>query len=563
VDVASDVSRGTGPRTHPDHETTAWPPGVPYIVGNEGCERFSYYGMRSILYVYMADHLYTHQPAYAARAQDIATAHYHFFSAGVYALPMIGAIVADRLLGKYRTILHLSLVYCAGHAVLSMTEGSLYGLWLGLALIAIGSGGIKPCVSAHVGDQFGKKNWFRLEKIYQVFYFMINLGSTLSMLLIPWVFDWRKTQTGFLALHAVSIAFAIPGVLMLLATVVFFMGRNVFVHVPPAPGGALGLFDTLSSLAFFMVFGHLFFTAGQPAWVMALVSACFLGLGALVFALRQRRQADDGFLAVVLYASREWLAGRGKSTSGPPAPDAALAPGDDLVRSRFLRPAVHHFGAETVRGPHAVLKIMSIFIMVSIFWSLFDQSGTSWIRQAQMMRTVRVFGFEVLPAQLQALNPVLVLLLIPFMNYAGYPLVEKLGFKATPLRRMTAGMLLAGLSFVAVALIQIAIDHAGPGRVSILWQGVPYVIITVSEVLVSITGLEFAYSQAPKRMKSTIMGFWLLTVAIGNVLVSLLAEFGKLPLVQFFWIFAGLMALAGALFGLRAYFYVERDFVQE
>lgn len=566
MDVATELShapRAAGPRTHPDQETTGWPPGVPYIVGNEGCERFSYYGMRSILYVYMADHLYAHQPAYAARAQDIATAHYHFFSAGVYALPMIGAIIADRLLGKYRTILHLSLVYCAGHAVLSMTEGSLYGLWLGLALIAIGSGGIKPCVSAHVGDQFGKNNWFRLQKIYQVFYFMINLGSTLSMLLIPWVFDWQKTKTGFLGAHAVSIAFAIPGVLMLLATLVFFMGRNVFVHVPPAPGGSLGLLDTMSSLAFFMVFGHLFFTAGRAPWVMALASAGFLALGALVFALRQRRQPDDGFLAVVLYAALEWIAGRGTATKGPAAPDAVLVPGDDLERSRFLRPAVHRFGAEVVRGPHAVLKIMSVFIMVSIFWSLFDQSGTSWIRQAQMMRTVQVLGFEVLPAQLQALNPVLVLLLIPFMNYVGYPLVEKLGFKATALRRMTAGMLLAGLSFVSVALIQVAIDHQGPGKVSILWQGLPYVIITVSEVLVSITGLEFAYSQAPKRMKSTIMGFWLLTVAIGNVLVSLLAEFGKLPLVQFFWLFAGLMALAGALFGLRAHFYVERDFVQE
>jgi POT family proton-dependent oligopeptide transporter len=548
---------------HPDHEATGWPPGVPYIVGNEGCERFSYYGMRSILYVYMADHLYAHHPAYAARAQDLATAHYHYFSAGVYALPMIGAIIADRLLGKYRTILHLSLVYCAGHAVLSLTEGSLFGLWAGLALVAIGSGGIKPCVSAHVGDQFGRSNWFRLRTIYQIFYFMINFGSTLSMLLIPWVFDWQKTRAGFLGAHAVSIAFGIPGVLMFLATVVFFMGRGVFVHVPPEPGGRLGLLDTLSSLAFFMVFGHLFFTGSEPLWVIALASLAFLVLGVGVFAARQTRAADDGFLAVVAFSAREWLGGRGGARPADPGGGTVLAPGDDLARSRFLRPAVRRFGADAVRGPHAVLKIMSVFLMVSIFWALFDQSGSSWVRQAQMMRTVKLLGFEVLPAQLQALNPVLVMILIPVMNYGGYPLVEKLGLRATALRRMTAGMLLAALSFVAVALIQIAIDEAGPGKVSILWQAVPYLIITVSEVLVSITGLEFAYSQAPKRMKSTIMGFWLLTVAIGNVLVSLLAEFGKLPLVQFFWLFSGLMAVAGLIFGLRAHFYVERDFVQE
>jgi POT family proton-dependent oligopeptide transporter len=155
------------------------------------------------------------------------------------------------------------------------------------------------------------------------------------------------------------------------------------------------------------------------------------------------------------------------------------------------------------------------------------------------------------------------MLLIPFVDYVGYPLAEKLGFRATALRRMTVGMLFAFLSFVSVAIIQKAIDAAGPGKVNILWQAVPYVIITISEVLVSITGLEFAYSQAPKRMKSTIMGFWLLAIAIGNILVSILAEFGKLPLVQFFWLFAGLMLASGLLFGLRAHFYVERDVVQE
>lgn len=551
------------PRSSPDQDTTGWPPGVPYIVGNEACERFSFYGMHSILYVYMAGDLYRRHAQFAARAEDLATAHIHLFNAGTYALPMVGAILADRFLGKYRTILQLSLVYCLGHAVLSASEGSLVGLWTGLGLIAVGSGGIKPCVSAHVGDQFGRGNWFRLRSIYQIFYFLINFGSSFSQVLIPWVFAFRTTQTGFLKDHAVSIAFGIPGVLMLLATIAFFMGRNVFVHVPPAPGGKLGLLDSLASLSFFMAFGHLFFTGGQPWWVILVTTMAFLGLGGVLFAARQRRQADDGFLPVILYAARSHLGliPRPTTRSNPSRSD--LEPGDDLAKSRFLRPAVEHFGAEVTRGSHAVLKIISVFVMVSIFWALFDQNATSWIRQAEMMRTVKIFGLEVHPAQLQALNPVLVMILIPFMNAVVYPTIEKLGFRATALRRMTAGMLIASLSFVAVALIQREIERSAPGTVSIAWQAVPYLIITVAEVLVSITGLEFAYSQAPKRMKSTIMGFWLLTIAIGNVLVSLLAEFGKLPLIPFFWLFAGLMLLAGALFGLRAYFYVERDFIQE
>jgi POT family proton-dependent oligopeptide transporter len=558
IDLKSD-GVPQGPRTSPDQASTGWPPGIKYIVGNEACERFSFYGMHAILYVYMADTLYRQHAEFASRAPDLATAHLHIFNAGVYALPIVGASIADRLLGKYRTILYLSLIYCAGHAVLSLTEGSLVGLWCGLGLVAVGSGGIKPCVSAHVGDQFGKGNWFRLRTIYQVFYFSINFGSTFSQLLIPWVFNLRKTRTDFFGEHAVSIAFAIPGVLMLLATVFFFMGRNVFVHVPPVPGGKLGFLDALCTFLLFMVLGHLFYTTGLPWWAMLLMSVAFFGAGLGVFTARQRIAADDSFLAIMIFTLGAWLRGAGRA--GGPGP--TLPADDDLGRSRFLAPAVRRFGPEAVRGPHAVLKIMSVFILVSIFWALFDQNASSWIRQAQMMRTVEVFGLTVLPAHMQALNPVLVMLLIPGMNYAVYPLLEKLGVKVTALRRMTAGMLIATLSFVAVALIQAAIDEAGPGQVSMLWQAVPYLIITVAEVLVSITGLEFAYSQAPKRMKSTIMGFWLLTIAFGNILVSLLAEFGKLPLAQFFWLFAGLMLLAGLLFGLRAHFYVERDYIQE
>ena len=154
------------------------------------------------------------------------------------------------------------------------------------------------------------------------------------------------------------------------------------------------------------------------------------------------------------------------------------------------------------------------------------------------------------------------MLLIPLANGVLYPGVEKLGFRATPLRRMTAGMVIASSSFVAVALIQHVLDAGGAGSVHVGWQLLPYVLITLAEVMVSITGLEFAYTQAPRRMKSTIMGFWLLAVTLGNKLVAVVSLI-KLPPVEFFWVFAGLMLGAGLLFGLRAYFYKQQDYVQE
>jgi POT family proton-dependent oligopeptide transporter len=125
-------------------------------------------------------------------------------------------------------------------------------------------------------------------------------------------------------------------------------------------------------------------------------------------------------------------------------------------------------------------------------------------------------------------------------------------------------MLLAGLAFVAVGLVQQKVESEGVGKVSIYWQLFPYVIITLSEVLVSVTGLEFAYTQAPKRMKSVVMSFWLLCVAFGNWFVSLLAHAWEgWSLSTSFFAFAGLMFAAGVLFSIRALFYTYREYPQE
>src|ERR1043166_460422 len=137
--------------------TDKMPPGVPYIVANEAAERFSYYGMRGILIVFMTKHLMGLDGKPHVLGEEDAKYYYHLFLSAVYFFPLFGAPLADFWLGKYRTILYLSIVYCLGHAALAANE-TVYGLAAGLFLIAVGSGGIKPCVSANVGDQFGQSN---------------------------------------------------------------------------------------------------------------------------------------------------------------------------------------------------------------------------------------------------------------------------------------------------------------------------------------------------------------------------------------------------------------------
>jgi POT family proton-dependent oligopeptide transporter len=544
-----------GYRTAPDHTTKGWPPGIPYIVGNEACERFSFYGMNAILFAQLVS-LYVLAGEVEKTANDLGTYTTHLFKAGVYTLPMIGAILADRLLGKYQTIFYVSLIYCAGHGVLACVDAvgeaqqKLTVMYTGLALIAIGSGGIKPCVSANVGDQFGKANWFRVRTIFQIFYFSVNFGSFFATLAIPLVLKY----------YGASVAFAIPGILMFLATLVFWMGRKKFVHVPPKPGGKIGLLDTVSSACLFLAVGHLFFTKSEPGWVIALASASFLAAGLALFFWRQRLAPDNGFLAIVFHAIGRCFAGEASGKSeGPTAADGTELP--RWVRWRFWRPAVAHFGVDAVEGPVAVLKIISVFLLISVFWALFDQHSSSWIRQANMMDLTLWGDRKVEATQVPSLNPLMVMVLIPLMNLV-YVACDKIGLRTPALGRITVGMFIAALSFVVAALIQTRIDAEGPGQVWFAWQVIAYVLITIAEVMVAVTALEFSYTQAPKSMKSTIMSFFNLTVALGNVLVALLARFGKLDLVDFFWVFAALMGAACVLFGIRGYFYVQRDYPQ-
>ena len=211
----------SGYRTTPE-ETTEMPPGVAYIVCNEAAERFSFYGMKTILIVFMQKYMRDAAGKPDHLSDEEARSWYYIFSMAVYVTPLLGAFLSDVLLGKYRTILYFSLIYCGGHLALGLND-TRAGLATGLALIALGAGGIKPCVSANVGDQFGLSNQHLLSKVFGAFYFAINLGAFLSSLITPLLLDRYGPHP----------AFGLPGVLMGVATVAFWAGRHKFVHVPP------------------------------------------------------------------------------------------------------------------------------------------------------------------------------------------------------------------------------------------------------------------------------------------------------------------------------------------
>ncbi len=439
---------------------------IPYIIGNEGCERFSFYGMRNILTVFLVTSLLTHLPEAerGAAAKDV----FHTFVIGVYFFPLLGGWLADRFFGKYHTIFWLSLLYCVGHLCLALFESSRAGFYTGLGLIALGAGGIKPCVSAFVGDQFDKTNKHRAKVVFDAFYWIINFGSFFASLLMPM----------FLKQLGASIAFGIPGLLMAISTLVLWLGRKRYVLVPPTPPDPHSFLRVARTALLAGGTGRLLGAAGA---VLALVALMQIGKLGFVLAM---------CLALV-----------------------ALAVGGGVGTWVQLDRARGHHPDTAVDGVRAVLRVLVLFALVTPFWSLFDQKASTWVLQADAMTKPSWFQ----SSQMQALNPLLVMLLIPFNNLVLYPALQRAGFEMTALRRMGAGLAFAGLSWIAVGVMQLVLD--GGTAFSIVWQVLPYALLTLGEVLVSATGLEFAYSQAPASMKGALMSFWNLSVTLGNVWV--------------------------------------------
>jgi proton-dependent oligopeptide transporter, POT family len=434
-------------------KTDRMPPGILYIVGNEAAERFSYYGNNSILVVFMTQYLLDR----AGRAAPMTAAHadawYHAFVSCAYFLPVLGAFLADAVLGKYRTILFVSILYCLGHFALAINDTRL-GLVLGLGLIALGSGGIKPCVSANVGDQFGAANEHLLPRVFSWFYFSINLGSAFSTLLIPWLLDRCGPR----------VAFGVPGIFMVLATLVFWWGRRKFVHIPPV---------------------------GARPYLRA------------------------------------------------------------LGRRENLR---------------ALGNLLILVPFVAMFWALWQQNFSSWVLQAYHMDR-HLFGVDWLPAQIQTVNPLFILLMLPLFSYALYPALNRV-FRLTPLRKIGLGLFCMVGAFLIVAWIQTRIDAGG--HPTILWQILAFLVLTAAEVLVSVTHLEFAYTQAPRELKSLVMCTYLGAIALGNVFTAAVDFFiqnpdgsVKLAGASYFYFFAAVMAVTAVLYVVAAGFYRGRTYTQD
>ncbi|KAM3861995.1 solute carrier family 15 member 1 [Diretmus argenteus] len=379
-------------------EVCGYPLSIFFIVVNEFCERFSYYGMRAVLVLYFKYFLLWDD--------DLATSIYHAFVALCYLTPILGAIVADSWLGKFKTIIYLSIVYAIGQIVMAIsavhdiTDTDRDGVpnnmtfhialsMTGLILIALGTGGIKPCVAAFGGDQFQEHQQRQRSTFFSVFYLCINAGSLLSTIITPIL---RAQECGYNKQKCYPLAFGVPAALMVVALVVFIIGSNMYYKAKPQGN------------------------------IMLDVCKC------IGFAVKNRF--------------------RHRSKQYP-------------KRQHWMDWAEEKYDKLLIAQIKMVLKVLFLYIPLPMFWTLFDQKGSRWTLQATTMDGD--FGLLIIqPDQMQTVNPILILTLVPIMDSAIYPLIKKCGLNFTPLKRMTVGMFLAAMAFVCAAVVQIQIDKTLP-----------------------------------------------------------------------------------------------------
>uniref|UniRef100_A0A8C5FVZ5 Solute carrier family 15 member 1-like n=1 Tax=Gadus morhua TaxID=8049 RepID=A0A8C5FVZ5_GADMO len=490
------------PRTHtPPSSVTVcgYPLSIFFIVVNEFCERFSYYGMKAVLVLYFR---------YFLRwDDDLAITIYHTFVALCYLTPILGAIVADSWLGKFKTIVYLSIVYTLGQVVMAIsaihdiTDANKDGTpdnmtfhvalsMVGLILIALGTGGIKPCVAAFGGDQFNEHQEKQRSTFFSIFYLSINAGSLLSTIITPIL---RAQECGIYSQQkCYPLAFGVPAALMVVALIVFIVGSRMYTKVAPK--------------------GNIMLEVCKCIW----------------YAVKNRF--------------------RNRSSSIP-------------KREHWMDWADEKYEKLLIAQIKMVLKVLFLYIPLPMFWTLFDQQGSRWTLQATTMDGD--FGLLVIqPDQMQTVNPILILGFVPIVDSVIYPLIAK-----------------CGLNFTYVAEFQnrpngdIAVTNGhtecgglrpeediGPNVVHMAWQIPQYFLMTMGEVVFSVTGLEFSYSQAPSNMKSVLQAGWLFTVAVGNIIVLIVAEVAQLP-DQWaeYVLFAALLIFVCVVFSIMAYFYTYTD----
>jgi proton-dependent oligopeptide transporter, POT family len=412
-----------------------FPKGFWFVFWGELAERASYYGMRTILALFLLDVLHFDEGRAGQTVQ--------FFMATCWLLPLLGGYIADRFLGKYKTVIYFSVPYIIGHLILGNARDPSV-LYIAMAFLAIGVGSVKPNVSPLMGMIFEKAGkTYALSEAFSYFYAAINIGSFVTSKYLPHI----RGSYGY------SVAFAFPAALMI---------------------ASMGLF-----------------AAGKKYYPVE------TNIG------KQPRKTEE----------------------------------------------------EKREERRTLWRISGVFALVAGFWMVYDQSASTWVFFARdhMDLTLYPFGTVLTPDEVQAYNPLFIVLLTPVFIWLWNYLERRNGRPVPATRKMMAGFILTSVCMFAMGL---AGWFAKDAKVSVWWEVISTFVITMSELCVSVVGLELAYTVATPRTKSTVTAAFFLTIFAGDFLGGIFAKYYEaVTPAEYFGMQAGILALCTI-----AFYFVGRKF---
>ncbi|XP_006869412.1 PREDICTED: solute carrier family 15 member 2 isoform X2 [Chrysochloris asiatica] len=627
---------------------TNYPLSIAFIVVNEFCERFSYYGMKAVLTLYFLYFLHWDE--------DTSTSIYHAFSSLCYFTPILGAAIADSWLGKFKVL-----------AV------------IGLSLIALGTGGIKPCVAAFGGDQFEEKHAKERTKYFSIFYLSINAGSLISTFITPML----RGDIQCFGEDCYALAFGIPGLLMVIALVVFTLGSRMYKKPPPEgnivaqvvkciwfaisnrfknrsgdvpkrqhwldwatekyPKQLILDVKALTRVLFLYIplpmfwalldqqgsrwtlqatrmDGNLGFFVLQPdqmqvlnpllvlifiplfdLGIYRLVSKCGINFTSI------RKMAVGMILACLAFAVAAVIEIKINEIAPPQvSPQAAflqvvnLADGEVnmtvlgennnplLEESIKSFQKIPHYSKLHLNTKSQNLHFRMKYKNFSVYTEHFVEEK-NWYSLILHGNGNNISSLMVKNEENKTTNGMTV---VRFVNtlpevvnislgtdtafsvgeaygVSAYRTVETGEYPAVHCKTKDKGFYLnlGRLDFGAAYLFVITkstsqglqawkMEDRTASKMSIAWQLPQYALVTAAEVMFSVTGLEFSYSQAPSSMKSVLQAAWLLTVAIGNIIVLIVAQFSGLVQWAEFVLFSCLLLVVCLIFSIMGYYYV-------
>ncbi|HEV2131456.1 MAG TPA: peptide MFS transporter [Longimicrobiaceae bacterium] len=481
------------PRVPQDTAFFGHPRGLATLFFTELWERFSYYGMRALLILFM-----TAAVADGGLGFDAATAGaiYGLYTAGVYLAAMPGGWVADRLIGQRRAVLWGGIVIALGH--FSMAIPGLMTFYLGLALIVVGTGLLKPNISTMVGELYPGDAGARRDAGFSIFYMGINLGAFIAPLVTGYLgekIDWH-------------LGFGAAGVGMVLGVVQYVLGGR---HL-----GEAGLYPNAAREQGTVGSRNGLMLAGMLGGVLVLFLVMLQAFGAVDLTTAVGLASAGGIIIVtlaLLYFGFMYVAG-----------------GLDAVEKKRL------------------VVIAVLFVFSAIFWSGFEQAGSSLNLFAERLTDRVILGWEMPASFLQSVNSIFIITLAPVFAWLWVWLSRRRMEPSSP-AKFSLGLIFLGLGFVVMVVASMRV--ASGIQVSPMWLVLTYLLHTIGELCLSPVGLSTVTKLAPHRMVGQMMGVWFMSISLGNLIAGQVAgQFETLPLPQLFGAVVATTAGAGVILAL-------------